>query len=152
MKTVFIFFIFTFYLNANELAWVDEQVQAIQPPRDGIGSEKVSLLQDPFIFLEKNKSKKEDKEDKRDVNVLSVPFSTPNILSAPSEKKAKKVYLLSAVINSSALINGNWYKVGDAIGSYKVSKIEKTSAVLSKKDKTLVLSTMTKIKNLKFKN
>ena len=42
-------------LFGNELSWVDEQVAAIKPPREGISNKEISKLKDPFIFFHTKK-------------------------------------------------------------------------------------------------
>ena len=53
MKTFIILtlLLFTNNLSANELAWVDQQVEAIKPPRSGLKSSTLNSVSDPFIFL-----------------------------------------------------------------------------------------------------
>lgn len=136
-------------LCATELEWVDEQIEAIKPPRKGYA---ISGVNDPFVFLEKNKPKSKEKGSS------SAPRAKAAVAKlASGEKKdevVKKsgVFVLSTIINSSALINGIWYKKSDVINSYTISDISKNSVTLKKGDKQLVLSTVTKKQTLKFKN
>ena len=39
-------------LVATELEWVDQQIEAIKPPRKGI---KITVMTNTFVFLDKNK-------------------------------------------------------------------------------------------------
>ena len=138
MKNYFILislFLVTVSLSSNELSWVDEQVEAIKPARTGIDNSTISSLNDPFISAEKLKSK----------TVKSRTSSKKTYY-----KKRTKLYL-KAIMNNSALINGKWRKINDKIGSYKLSKIDNTSVVLTSSGKKIVLSTNSKVKNLKFK-
>jgi hypothetical protein len=136
-------------LFASELEWVDEQIEAIKPPRKGYA---ISGVDDPFIFLEKNKPKSKEK------GVSSAPrakvAATKSISGGQKDDGVKKSssFELSTIINSSALINGNWYKKSDVINSYTISDISKNSVTLKKGDKVLILSTVTKKQTLKFKN
>ena len=41
----------------KELSWVDKQVEAIKPPRDGESLSNISRIKDPFIFLKKDLTK-----------------------------------------------------------------------------------------------
>ncbi|MCD4667233.1 MAG: hypothetical protein K8R44_01335 [Sulfurimonas sp.] len=133
---------------ADELKWVDEQIEAIKPPRDGISSSKINAARDPFIFLKKNKD--ESKKGKR----VSKPRSSLKKLPSNANKVAKKakVLVLDAIINNSALINGKWYKLKDRVGKYTLSNVDRTNIILSYKKKKLLLTTDSKNKNLKFKN
>ena len=60
-------------LCANELSWVDEQVEAIKPARPGIDNSIISAIEDPFIFLEKNGYKKTKKQQKKRVLIKTAP-------------------------------------------------------------------------------
>lgn len=143
MKTV-IFFLLTLFIgsstSANELAWVDEQVEAIKPPRK---APKIYSISNPFIFLEKNGY------------VKTVKVKSSSIARAKTgtsiDSSVGRLYL-DAIINSSALINGKWYKKSDKIGSYTIASIDKTSITLQKGGKKMTLSTDSKKQNLKFKN
>ncbi len=147
-------------LSSNELSWVDEQVNAIKPPRKGVSNYNIAILSDPFIFLEKNRSKKEDEENTKTVRTKTT--SSRSVASSASKRvykrsshrvsRSKKGFTLEAIMNMSALINGKWYKLNDKVKSYKLASITKTSIVLTRKSKKIVLSTHTKNKNLKFKS
>ncbi len=135
-------------LIANELEWVDEQIEAIKPPRSGISSSKINTVGDPFIFLKQKKDKiKKSKIASKSKYTLKKP--SPN-----SNKVTKKstVLVLDAIINKSALINGKWYKLKDKVGKYTLSSVDRTDIILSYKKKRLFLTTNSKNKNLKFKN
>ena len=155
MKTFFITMVilFTVNLSSDELSWVNDQVEAIKPPRTGMKSRELSILKDPFIFLKKNRTgESKNKKARRS----SVPTAKKGVASSTSGTKKtikkRKGLILSTVINTSAMINGKWYKVGDKISGYKVSKIDSTSVLLTKKSKKLLLSTNSKNKNLNFNN
>lgn len=45
-------------LFANELHWVDTQVEAIKPPRKGMQTQELAGIKDPFVFLVKKEDKK----------------------------------------------------------------------------------------------
>ena len=148
LLTVLIFLFSSIVLIANELKWVDEQIEAIKPPRDGISSSKINMVGDPFVFLKKNKDK--TKKSK----LASKSKRSLNKSSSNSNKVAKKsrVLVLDAIINNSALINGKWYNLKDRVGKYTLSSVDRTDIILSYKKKKLLLTTNSKNKNLKFKN
>ncbi len=157
MKTFFIAIIvlLTVNLNADELSWVDEQVEAIKPPRNGMKNRELASVRDPFIFLPKNKTDKPKSKNTRRSSTPTVRKSATASKSPGTQniiKKKRGSLTLKTVINSSAMINGKWYKVGDKINGYKVSKIDSTSVLLTKQKKKLLLSTNSKSKNLNFKN
>ena len=155
MKAFFIIItiLFTLNLSSNELTWADEQVEAIKPPRVGMKSRELSILKDPFIFLKKNRT---DESKNKSSAKRTRSTSTPNRLASSSNAKKvikkRKTLSVTMLMNSSAMINGKWYKVGDLVNGYKVSKIDSTSVLLTKKSKKLLLSTNSKNKNLNFNN
>ncbi|WP_457745245.1 hypothetical protein [Sulfurimonas sp.] len=144
MKTLYIGLIFLFVtqLDANELAWVNEQVEAIKPPRVGISNQAISKIKDPFIFLVK-------KEEH--VNGKKVPKRKLRHTHYIRKSHFRKLSL-DAILNKSAMINNKWYKEGDKVYSYELSKVNRMSVVLKKQNKQLLLSTASKNKNLKFHN
>jgi len=146
MKTLYItlFFLLTQHLYANELTWVDEQVEAIKPPRIGISDKEIDKIKDPFIFLVK--------EDKKVLK--STKKSSKRIYKRSHFVKkhyGKKLHL-EAILNKSALINQRWYKEGQWVYGYKLIKVNRTSVVLQKQNKKLLLTTVSRSKNLKFHN
>jgi hypothetical protein len=157
MKTILITVIAIFLSNtlyAAELEWVDEQIEAIKPPRKSVN---ILNIESPFIFLEKNSLKKRDAKRTSSAPVIrSSSENTSKILTSSCDKPADKLevngFLLSTVINSSAMINGDWYKKSDKIKSYTITDISKTTVTLEKGDKKLILSTYSKKPTLKFKN
>jgi len=48
---ILIFLFLSSTLFSNELAWVNEQVEAIKPARKGIINSSTALLKDLFIFV-----------------------------------------------------------------------------------------------------
>ncbi len=155
MKTFFITIalLLTANLNSSELDWVNEQVEAIKPPRIGMKNRELSTLKDPFIFLKKNRT---DKPKGKNVAKKSRSTSSSNRATAASGKKTtlkkKSSLSVSLLMNSSAMINEKWYRVGDKINGYKISKIDSTSVLLIKNKKKLLLSTSSESKNLNFNN
>ena len=153
MKTFFIALVvlLTVNLSSNELAWVDEQVEAIKPPRTGMKGRELTAVKDPFIFLKKNRVG--DKAKKIAAKSSSTKTSLATSLMPNSALiKKKKSLSVTMLMNSSAMINGRWYKVGDTVNGYKVSKMDINSVLLTKKSKKLLLSTNSKSKKLNFKN
>ncbi len=147
MKTFFmtVMVLLTVNLSSNELAWVDEQVEAIKPPRHGMKNRELSTLRDPFIFLNKNRASSSGAKSSKKKKIAT---------SSDKNRVIKKKSSLSVtmLMNSSAMINGKWYRIGDTVSGYKIAKIDTTSVLLTKKSKKLLLSTNTKSKNLNFNN
>ncbi len=133
---------------ANELSWVDMQVDAIKPPRTGMKMATLKKIRDPFIFLEKNRleEKKDDKKPQLKSKVTT--NKNPQIV----KKTIKKVLVLGLIMNNSAMISGKWYKLGDILNGYTISEINPNSVLLHKNKKELLLSTKSNTKKLKFLN
>ena len=145
MKTIFIILIFlSSLLLATELEWVDVQIEAIKPPRKGI---EISNIMDPFIFLEKNRP--EVKKDTADASIQQ-----PLVKSSADNNGTKKIdFNLTAIINTSAMIDGNWRRINDKLdGNYTIIEISKSTVTLKKGDKERILSTNSKKPTIKFKN
>ena len=145
MKTLTILLVVTLAIPVlgNELQWVDDQINAIKPPRDGISKAKINAIKSPFIFLNKSNVKKISKKNK----TITSGTSKKNTV-----KKQSTVLNLQAIINRSALINGKWYKQNDKVGKYTLHAVNRKNVILLYKKKELLLSTAKKSKNLKFKS
>lgn len=140
-------------LSANELAWVDEQVNAIKPSREGVTIQSVSQLSSPFVFLEKNKPEKKEGDKKNSTASLAgkIVTSNSNSIETPIQAVSKSLEL-NAILNKSVLISGNWYRLNETVQGYIVKTIEPKFVVLTKNGKELVLTTKSKNLNLKFNN
>jgi len=148
-----LFFLFvTISLGANELSWVDEQIEAIKTPRKGIIDKNIARLDSPFIFLnaktKKVRTKRPTSYKTASSSGSSVKKDDANIIT----KGAIPNVYLDAIMNSSALIGGQWYKVNDCIKGYKILSIHSTSVILEKDNRKILLSTNSKNQTLKFKN
>ncbi|WP_373003389.1 hypothetical protein [Sulfurimonas sp.] len=154
MKTyiVIAFVLSSIALSSNELSWVDTQVEAIKPARKGMSDDELNKIKDPFIFY-KNRSKKNYvKSIKKPVKYASVKkYTTSSDTRSVILQQPSKRLVLSAIINNSALINGEWYKVNESVDSFKLSSVNRTSVVLTKGNGKLVLTTSDTKRNLKFK-
>ncbi len=145
----------TIAFSADELAWVNTQIEAIKPPRKGMSNAEVANIQTPFIILPKNMSAEmrkkiaDDAEKEKNAKALA-ETATPGTYSTNSPRAFKRLYL-SAIMNDSALINGTWFKKGDKVYSYKLSSLTATTVILIKSGKKLILSTDNQNNNIKFK-
>ena len=140
-------FLLSTCLFSNELSWVDEQVEAIKPPRSGMSKQSLNRINDPFIFLKKNIK---DEKGKKKASATRVASTNKNTAQKVRIKKQKQVLTLSAILNNSAMINEKWYKKGDTVNGYKLQEVHSKSVLLTKKKKKLLLSTRSISKNLKF--
>lgn len=123
------------------LSWVDQEIEAIKPARKGISEKVIALLEDPFVFLEKNKTKKEKKKKTAQAQLPPAVSVTGSPLKTGLQPRNFK---LMAVINDAAFINGKWYNIGANIGGYKLVKITMNEVTLKGPDKTFKLTTDTK--------
>lgn len=153
MKTFLIlsFLIFTFQISADEVTWVNEQIEAIKPPRSGVSSAEINSLKDPFIFLGKNTSKGTSTSNKN-LATRSTGSKAGSTAKRGSRYRTSKAFKLDVIINSSALINSKWYKLNEKINGYTVSEISRNSVLLTNKGKKILLSTKSNILNLKLKS
>jgi hypothetical protein len=135
--------------SANELSWVDTQIDAIKPARVGIDDSQIMKTEDPFLFFKKDSTKNKSVKISTAVkqkNIIKQILSTNNDV-----KQTPLTMKLSAIINNSALINGEWYRVNQYVADFIISSITRTSVVLTKGKEKLVLTTSEQNKNLKFK-
>ncbi|MDF1878692.1 hypothetical protein JHD46_03455 [Sulfurimonas sp. SAG-AH-194-C20] len=137
-------------LYANELSWVDQQVNAIKPPRIGMKVSYINKIQDPFVFLEKNGTIQKE-TPKKSLSSVKKKENTL-VLKKQKTKIVNKILVLSVVMNHSAMISGEWYKIGDAVNGFVISEINPSSVLLRKNKKQLLLSTKSNTNKLKFLN
>jgi len=133
---------FTPIYAANELAWVDEQIEAIKPPRIGLSSDEIVKLKNPFIFL-----RTQEKKEKVSKNTKTTPVKSYK--KRWRSTKRYKGLTLEAVLNKSVLINGKWYKLGEKVYGYTITKINAKTVELRKYKRTKILSTKSKKSNIK---
>jgi hypothetical protein len=148
MKTLFIILLHTL-LFSSELQWVDEKIAAIKPARVGLSDDLITSLSNPF-------NSQEEKEKLKNATIApekSDKVAKPYVAKPKKRKKAYRSSLkLTALLNSSALINGKWYKRGERVGKYRLSHVGDSYVVLSDKRDKQTLSIKNKKKKLKFIN
>lgn len=155
MKTFLIlsFLIFTFQISADEVTWVNEQIEAIKPPRSEVSTAEINTLKDPFIFLGKNASKdKGSSVGNKNLATRSAGSKAGSTGKRSSRYRTSKAFKLDVIINSSALINSKWYRLNEKVNGYTVSEISRNSVLLTNKGKKILLSTKSNILNLKLKS
>ncbi len=156
LKKIALFLAFSSFLLAqnkfNELLWIDEQIEAIKPPRKGTSYRSISLLNNPFVFLEKNRRTQKEKvanSSKPTVVPSSVSLSLNNATEEFKPTK-QKGFKLAAILNNAALINNQWHKLGEKVNGCKIVKVTFTEVTLQKGSKNIVLTTYTqKLNNTK---
>lgn len=131
MKTKLLLLVLPLLLSAQsvepDLKWVDNEIEAIKPPRTGVAPYKIAKLKDPFAYqlmLNRPQGKGSGKKTGTYVN-----------------RPAKTSFTLEAVVNKhSAMIDGKWYKKDDKVHGYVVQAIGYNSVQLSSKKKKLHLT------------
>jgi len=145
-------------LSANDISWVDHQIDAIWPTRKGLDLKSLKFLKDPMIFLHKitkvSKSKIPLKEKALVGTTTNNSVTNSSSAIVPAAMFVKKVFkysfVLEAIINKSVLVNGRWYKIGDKIKGYQLRTVTQNTAVLKRGRKTMTLTTVTKHNTLQF--
>jgi hypothetical protein len=114
--------------------WVDEQIEAIKPPRQGVSHSAIDQISNPFLYLSAPKKK-----------------AVKTVRRAPRKAVGTKtVHLqLLAVMNNSALINGKWYKLNEKIAGYTLAKVDADSVLLTKRNAKRMLFISSENKNIK---
>ncbi|MBE3022718.1 hypothetical protein [Campylobacter sp. 7477a] len=91
----------------------DGMFSQIRQQREGISKHEILNSKSPF------------KEVARDENLTVISPETLNTASS---------FTLQAVMQDRVKMDGSWYKLGDTIGEYKITKITNTSAILKRGD------------------
>ncbi|MEA1916424.1 MAG: hypothetical protein U9N42_02725 [Campylobacterota bacterium] len=146
MIKMLLILIITISIQADNLAWVDEQINAIKPNRDGISVKGIDKTRSPFIFIQKDKSVKKGSNQK------AIYKTVKNKDGKVIKKRVlvKKEMKLKAIINYNALIDKTWVKVDDIFKGYRVIKIDDSFVVLKKGSKTKKLSIKKSSNKIKF--
>jgi len=153
MKTVYIIFLaLIINLNANELDWVNQQIEAIKPVRIGLNEADLLSLKDPLVFIKKDKESDKITIKKTAKKTYRRYSKSSKKVKSKADKQIRHNYHVEVIMNKSARINGKWYKLGEKIDRYTLQKIERTFVLLSAKGKYIMLSTSNKNRTIKFKN
>lgn len=113
----------------KELVWVDEQIQAILPARIGVADGFINSLNDPMKYASKALE-----GGNSGMKLLAPPKfgGMPMLPGMPIMPKIVEEPLrLQGLMNKSALINGKWYRLNDAVRSYTLAEIKPSSILLS---------------------
>ena len=106
-------------LNAElSIEQIDNMVNKIQQKRISKRNIDYRNVPSPFILIKK------DENDKKAV-----------VSSLTKELSLK----LNAIINDTAFINGRWYKVGESVNDYNITKIDDRKVELKKGKNTMEL-------------
>ncbi len=123
--------------NDKQVLWVDEQIDAIIPPRSGVPEGFVNALSDPVKYKVPPKPVK----SVLDVVLPKIKTSKETNATLPALPKIIEEPLrLQALMNTSALINGKWYRINDTVRTYTLAEVRQNSVLLtSKKGQPLIL-------------
>lgn len=113
----------------KELAWVDEQIQAILPSRIGVTDGFINSLNDSIKYLSSA-----PKGGDSGMKLLAPPRlgTIPMLPIIPLVPKIVEEPLrLQGLMNKSALINGKWYHLNDTVRSFTLVEIKPASILLS---------------------
>lgn len=133
--------------TSTDMAWVDAQINAIAPARQGVHSSKINNLKDPFIYLGATSKKKKAKKSikKSSSKKLYKRVVTSSVVRAPT-------FTLEMVMNHSARIDGKWYHQGMSVHGYTLQQVDGNKVLLAKGKKSFILTTKTKNRSFKFNN
>jgi hypothetical protein len=62
-----------------------------------------------------------------------------SVMAEVSEKVVKVDFVLGAIVNSTAFIDGSWRRVGDEVGDFQLESIADGHVVLKRKNRTITL-------------
>jgi hypothetical protein len=113
----------------KELAWVDEQIKAILPARIGVADGYINSLNDPIKYAVQTPT-----TGINGIKLLAPPKlgGMPMLPGTPIvDKVVEEPLRLQGLMNKSALLNGKWYHLNDAVRSYTLAEIKPNSILLS---------------------
>ena len=113
----------------DTLGRIDRLVDQIKSPRKGLARGQISKASDPFVYIKKGQKP---------------------IVSVTPPKKRKDRHVLQAIINDRVKIDGRWYREGEKMGPYIITKITGNSVLLTNSRKRIRL-TIPKKHNKKIK-
>ncbi|WP_373034280.1 hypothetical protein [Sulfurovum sp.] len=99
---------------------INKQIEEIKPSRTGVLASDVLKTESPFILV------KTDKDGKKTTYAVKKKVKLPPLK-------------LESAINKSVKINGKWYKEGDRIRQYTITKVSTDEVLLTSKSKELKL-------------
>jgi hypothetical protein len=113
----------------KELTWVDEQIQAILPARIGVADGYINSLNDPIKFVVPKPLAGSNSLKLLPPPKLGGMPMLPGMLTVA--KVIEEPLRLQGLMNKSALLNGKWYHLNDAVRSYTLAEIKPSSVLLS---------------------
>jgi len=133
----------------KELAWVDEQIQAILPSRVGVPDGYINSLRDP-MKMNKPVRVAGTSTISSGMRLLAPPKLGNAVAFLPQPKVVEEPLRLLGIMNKSVLISGKWYKIGDQVRNYTVAEVKQNSVLLTgKKDQKLILFLTKQNNNIK---
>ena len=130
--------------TTTDMSWVDQKIEEIKPQRNGMSNSRLASIKSPFIIV-----KKEVTDDGKKTKVVKASDAKKDEKNSPLKKDMSKEPLtLQMVLNSSALINGNWLKENEKTRGYTLTQIQSSYVVLERKKKKIKLFISQKTDNL----
>jgi len=121
-------------------SWIDQKVEEIKPQRQGLNTSTINALKSPFIVI---------RAEQGPVSTGTKTASTEATKEAePERDMSKEPLTLQAILNTSALINGEWHKESAVIRGYTLVEVRNDYVTLERKNKKLKLFIAQKSKNL----
>ncbi len=109
----------------SPLEKIDRLIDQIKQPRTGLSANAIAKSYDPFVYSSTKKK-------------ITVRRPAP---------KPKQRFVLSAIFNNRAKINGKWYKRGDTLYGYTIVDVSATGATLKRGGKTLRIAMQNRAKS-----
>ena len=101
-------------------AQINKQIEEIKPPRAGVKASNVLRTKSPFLLY------KTGKDGKRKTYTAKKKVKLPPLKMESS-------------INNNVKINGKWYKEGDRVRQYTITKVTSGEVLLKSKKKEIKL-------------
>ena len=117
----FIILLFLSILSASEIDDIIEMIHILK--KRSLNYIQISNIYDPFSPQIKTK---------KGVTKLIIPKNSPKI-----ENKTKNSFNLEIIFQDKVKISGQWYKIGQMIGKYKI--VKQGGEILLKNGKRLIL-------------
>lgn len=114
-----------FAIDKDVQAKIDKYVQEIQAEREGINEAGISGLVDPFYSAESYESDINAKKEQDD-EALQQALQEELAVEEEVVKFSPKV---QAVIQNKVKIDDEWYRVGDQVGEYNISRVDNSGVV-----------------------
>jgi hypothetical protein len=87
----------------------------------------------------KRTSKMDDSQPIRSPFIIVKHDENRSVVATVSHKALKTNFILDAIINDKAFIDGAWRQAGDSVGDFEVASVASDHVVLKRKNRTITL-------------